>query len=72
MVVILGDGEQHHRYKKPLVDKMKKANLAAETVNKYVKYVKQSVASLKDGAAGEPIHDRKWDSALLEAAASVA
>jgi hypothetical protein len=38
------------------VDKMKKANLAAETVNKYVKYVKQVVASLKDGATGEPIH----------------
>ena len=28
---------------KPVVDKMKKANLAAETVNKYVKYVKQVV-----------------------------
>jgi hypothetical protein len=41
---------------KPLVDKMKKANLAAETVNKYFKYVKQVVASLRDGATGEPIH----------------
>ena len=51
---------------KPLVDKMKKANLAAETVNKYVKYVKQVVASLKDGATGEPIHHRKWDSAVLD------
>jgi hypothetical protein len=45
---------------------MKKANLAAETVNKYVKYVKQVVASLKDGATGEPIHHRKWDSAVLD------
>jgi hypothetical protein len=43
---------------KPLVDKKKKANLAAETVNKYVKYVKQVVASLKDGATGEPVHHR--------------
>src|SRR6202046_5710934 len=51
---------------KPLVDKMKKANLAAETVNKYVKYVKQVVASLKDGATEEPIHHRKWDSAVLD------
>jgi integrase len=48
------------------VDKMKKANLAAETVNKYVKYVKQVVASLKDGATGEPVHHRKWDSAVLD------
>ena len=39
---------------KPVVDKMKKANLAAETVNKYVKYVKQVVASLKDGSRPSP------------------
>ena len=51
---------------KPLVDKMKKANLAGETVNKYVKYVKQVVASLKDGTTGEPIHQRNWDSAMLD------
>src|SRR5580704_1666768 len=37
-----------------------------ETVNKYVKYVKQVVASLRDGATGEPIHHRKWDSAVLD------
>ena len=33
-------------------------------MNKYVKYLKQVVASLKDGATGEPIHHRKWDSAV--------
>jgi hypothetical protein len=51
---------------KPLVDMMKKANLAAETVNEHVKYVKQVVASPKDGATGEPIHHRKWESAVLD------
>jgi len=39
---------------KPVVDKMKKANLAAETVNKYVKYVKQVVASLKEAQQENP------------------
>ena len=50
---------------KPLVDKMKKS-LSARTVNTYVEYVKQVVASLKDGETGEPIHRRKWDSAVLD------
>ena len=35
-------------------------------MNKYVKYVKQVVASLKDGTTGEPIHQRNWDSAMLD------
>ena len=59
-------GEVNNITVKPLVDKMKKANLATETVNKYVKYVKQVVASMKDGATGEPIHHRKWDTAVLD------
>jgi hypothetical protein len=50
---------------KPLVDKMKKS-LSARTVNTYVEYVKQVVASLRDGATGEPIHRRKWDSAVMD------
>jgi integrase len=50
---------------KPLVDKMKKS-LSARTVNKYIEYIKQVVASLKDGETGEPIHRRKWDSAVMD------
>lgn len=50
---------------KPLVDKMKKS-LSARTVNKYVEYVEQVVTSLKDGETGEPIHRRKWDSAVMD------
>ena len=51
---------------KPLVDRMKKAKLSARTVNKYVEYIKQVVASLRDGATGEPIHHRKWDSTVMD------
>jgi integrase len=51
---------------KPLVDKMKKANLSARTVNKYVEYVRHVVASLKNGETGEPIHNRKWDSSVMD------
>src|ERR1700730_16951121 len=50
---------------KPLVSKMKKA-LSARSVNKYVEYVQQVVASLKDGETGEPIHRRKWDSSVMD------
>ena len=50
---------------KPLVDKMKKA-LAARSVNTYVEYIQQVVASLKDGETGEPIHRRKWDSSVMD------
>jgi len=50
---------------KPLVTKMKKS-LAAETVNTYTDYVKRIVASLKNGETGEPIHPRKWDSAVMD------
>jgi integrase len=51
---------------KPLVDTMKKAKLSAKTVNEYVKYVKQVVASLRNGETGEPIHQRKWDNAVMD------
>ena len=50
---------------KPLVDKMKRS-LSARTVNTYVEYVQQVVASLKDGETGEPIHRRKWDSTVMD------
>jgi len=50
---------------KPLVSKMKKS-LSACTVNRYVQYVKQVVASLKDGETGEPVYRRKWDSAVMD------
>jgi len=42
----------------PLVSKMKKS-LSARSVNTYIAYVQQIVASLKDGETGEPIHQRK-------------
>ena len=47
----------HNIAVKPLVDKMKKS-LSARSVNKYVEYIGQIVASLKDGKTGEPIHPR--------------
>ena len=49
----------------PLVDKMKKS-LSARSVNTYVEYFQQIVASLKDGETGEPIHGRKWDSSVMD------
>jgi integrase len=55
----------HNITVKPLVDKMKKS-LSARTVNKYVEYVGQIVASLKDGRTGEPIHPRKWDRSVMD------
>ncbi len=46
---------------------MKKSkSLSARTVNKYVEYIKQVVASLKDGETGEPIHKRTWDSSVMD------
>ena len=53
-------GNVHNITVKPLVTKMKKS-LSARTVNKYVEYIEQVVASLKDGKTGEPVHPRKWD-----------
>ncbi len=55
----------HNIAVKPLVDKMKKS-LAARTVNKYVEYIGQIVASLKNGRTGEPIHRRKWDRSVMD------
>jgi len=52
---------------KPVVDKMKKSkSLSARTVNKYVEYIKQVVASIKDGEKGESIHKRTWDSSVMD------
>lgn len=52
---------------KPLVDKMKQSkSLAARTINTYVGYIQQVVASLKDGETGEPLHRRKWDSSVMD------
>src|SRR5207244_11677312 len=46
---------------------MKKSkSLSARTVNKYVEYIKQVVASLKDGETGEPIHKRTWDGSVMD------
>jgi len=50
---------------KSLVDKMKKS-LSARTVNKYVEYLQQVVASLKNGETGEPTHVRKWDRGVMD------
>ena len=50
---------------KPLVTKMK-PSLSACTVNKYIEYVQQVVASQKNGETGEPIHHRKWDSSVMD------
>jgi integrase len=50
---------------KPLVDKMSAAGLSARTVNKYVEFVQQIVASLK-GANGEPVNKRVWDAETMD------
>jgi integrase len=55
----------HNITVKPLVDNMKKS-LSARTVNKYVEYIGQIVASLKDGRTGEPVHRRKWDRSVMD------
>jgi hypothetical protein len=43
-----------------------KKSLPARTVNTYIEYIKQVVASLRDGETGEPIHRRKGDSAVMD------
>ncbi len=58
-------GNVHNITVKPLVAKMKKS-LSARTVNKYVEYIEQVVASLKDGKTGEPVHPRKWDAREMD------
>ena len=58
-------GNVHNMTVKPLVTKMKKS-LSARTVNKYVEYIEQVVASLKDGKTGEPVHPRKWDAKEMD------
>ena len=50
---------------RPLVDKMSAAKLSARTVNKYVEFVQQIVASLK-ALNGEPIHKRTWDADTMD------
>jgi len=50
---------------KPLVDKMYSFKLAPRTVNKYIEFVKQVVASLTD-VDGEPIHRRTWNAGLMD------
>jgi len=58
-------GNVHNMTVKTLVTKMKKS-LSARTVNKYVEYIEQVVASLKDGKTGEPVHPRKWDAKEMD------
>jgi integrase len=58
-------GNVHNITVKPLVTKMKQS-LSARTVNKYVEYIEQVVASLKDGKTGEPVHPRKWDAKEMD------
>ena len=50
---------------KPLVDKMCASRLSARTVNKYVEFVEQIVASLK-GSNGESVHKRIWDAETMD------
>ncbi len=58
-------GEVHNLTVKPLATEMKKS-LSARTVNKYVEYIEQVVASLKDGKTGEPVHPRKWNATEMD------
>jgi integrase len=43
-----------------------KLSLSARTVNKYVEYIEQVVASFKDGKTGERVHPRKWDAKEMD------
>jgi DNA (cytosine-5)-methyltransferase 1 len=54
-----------NRTVKPLVRKMVKGGLAPETVNKYVRYVKQVVASNLT-PNGEPIYPRVWNPKVMD------
>jgi hypothetical protein len=45
--------------------KMSAAGLSPRTVNKYVEFVQQIVASLK-GRNGEPVHKRTWDAETMD------
>jgi integrase len=58
-------GNVHNITVKPLVTTMKES-LSARTVNKYVEYIEQIVASLKDGKTGEPVHPRIWDAKEMD------
>ena len=58
-------GNVHNITVKQLVTKLKKS-LSARKVNKYVEYIEQVVASLKDGKTGEPVHPRKWDAKEMD------
>lgn len=50
---------------KPLVRKLVGGGLEAETVNKYVRYVKQVVKS-KLAPNGEPLYPRMWNASVLD------
>jgi len=56
----------HNMSVKPLVNKLKQAKLSPKTVNHYVTYIGQAVASLKNERTGEPIHYRKWDASVMD------
>src|SRR5260370_13572733 len=43
-----------------------KKSVSARSVDTYVGFIQQIVASLRDGETGEPIHRRKWDSAVMD------
>lgn len=50
---------------KPLVEKMCASGLKPRTVNKYVEYIKQVVASNK-ADNGEPVHKLTWDAETMD------
>lgn len=50
---------------KPLVAKMWASSLSARTVNKYIEFVQQIVASL-NGTNGEPVHKRTWNAETMD------
>jgi integrase len=50
---------------RPLVEKMCAPGLRPRTVNKYVEYVRQVMASLR-APNGEPVHKRTWDAETMD------
>ena len=68
IVPVIGDlplGNIDNLTVKPLIDKMSAAKLSARTINKYVEFVQQVVASLT-GANGEPVHKRTWNAETMD------
>src|SRR5271169_822959 len=56
----------HNGSCKPIVDKMKAEGLAPSSMNGYMNVVKAIMKSVIDPETGEPVFNRRWNSAFLD------